>query len=80
MADDRSTYENSKTAPPATNIDGKNLDAGTPAQVTNDALAEHIAQVAPTLITPVTCESSQVETARDGGGDRRMWRSRERAP
>ena len=69
MANDNSVFENSKSAPPSTNIDGKTFDAGTPAQATNDALAEHImSQPSPTLIDPATCASSQVETARDGGG------------
>jgi hypothetical protein len=69
MASDNSVYENSKTAPPSTNIDGKNFDAGTPAQVTNDSLAEHGAsQPSPTIINSATAESSQFSTARDGGG------------
>ena len=59
MASDNSTYQNSKSAPPSTNIDGKNFDAGTPAHVTNDALAEHVGgNPGPVLMTSVTPHSS----------------------
>lgn len=69
MASDNSVYENSKAAPPSTNIDGKDFDAGTPAVQQNDSLAEHgVSQPAPTITNPATCESSQFSTARDGGG------------
>jgi len=68
MANDDSTYENSKTQPVSTSIDGKTFSPAVPVVQQNDTLAEHIAQVAPTLITPVTCESSQVATEKDGGG------------
>ena len=61
-------FENSKCAPPSRNIDGKNFDAAAPAHRERHARGAHCAEVAPTLINPVTCESSQIETARDGGG------------
>lgn len=68
MANDNSVYENSKTQPVSTEVQGKAFTPASRAVEQNDQLAEHIAQVAPTLINPVNCESSQVETARDGGG------------
>jgi hypothetical protein len=67
MADDRSTYENSKTAPVSTDVQGVTFPPAAPAVQQNDTLAEHASAVAPTLIAPATCESSQFSTARDGG-------------
>ena len=68
MADDRSTLEGTKTAPVSTEVQGHTFPPASPATAQNDSLAEHCAVVAPTLISPATCESSQFSTARDGGG------------
>lgn len=68
MADDRSIYENGKTQPVTTEVQGHTFPPAAAPAGQNDALAAHASAVAPTIITPATAESSQFSTARDGGG------------
>ena len=61
---DRSEIENSKTTPPATQIDGHDFPAGTLASEQNDTLAVHGAsQLAPTVTREVTPHSPEADRA-----------------